>query len=80
MVLIKSRVSLVYEYFPLRDYNGITVEAGYYNSLMIELGEAKGANWWCMIYPPLCFTGEHDGTNNIKYKSKIAEIINNINK
>ncbi|MBO5782845.1 MAG: stage II sporulation protein R, partial [Clostridia bacterium] len=37
------------------------------------LGTGAGDNWWCCIYPPLCFTGA--GGKNIVYRSKLAEII-----
>ncbi|MDR0397184.1 MAG: stage II sporulation protein R [Oscillospiraceae bacterium] len=42
------------EYFPDREYGGMVVPAGTYDSLIIRIGEAKGRNWWCVIYPPLC--------------------------
>jgi stage II sporulation protein R len=40
-------------YFPEKEYNGITYDEGEYESLVIELGEATGNNWWCVMYPPL---------------------------
>lgn len=64
------------EYFPDRCYEGYIVESGYYDALIIELGEANGDNWWCVIYPPLCFVNASgNDSNNIVYKSKILEII-----
>ena len=62
------------EKFPTRVYSNLTLEAGYYDALIINLGSGSGDNWWCVVYPPLCFTGE--GTSYI-YKSKIYEIIKN---
>ena len=67
---------LAEEEFPTRVYEGLTLAQGVYDALIIELGSGKGDNWWCVIYPPLCFTGETDGTNVIRYRSKIIEIIN----
>lgn len=65
------------EEFPDRSYNGVTLSAGLYDALIVELGKAKGNNWWCVVYPPLCFVGaENNGTNQIVYKSKLMEIIN----
>ena len=61
------------EFFPTRSYEGKVVESGYYDALIIELGAAEGDNWWCVIYPPLCFV---DTSANVVYKSKIMEIIN----
>ena len=60
------------EKFPTRYYQDLCLESGFYDALIIELGEAKGDNWWCVVYPPLCFTGEGQ---NYKYKSKILDII-----
>lgn len=68
----KSRAKINTEKFPTRSYGDFTLEQGYYDALIIELGSGKGDNWWCVVYPPLCFTGS--GTNYV-YKSKILEII-----
>lgn len=67
-----SKVLLKQEEFPTRTYDNLVLEAGFYDALIVELGEAKGDNWWCVVYPPLCFVGEG---NNYIYKSKIADII-----
>lgn len=40
--------------FPDREYGGVTVPAGRYMALRVELGEARGRNWWCVIYPTVC--------------------------
>lgn len=61
------------EQFPTRVYGAYTLPAGEYLSLIVELGKAEGQNWWCVIYPPLCFAGQPGVP--IRYKSKIAEII-----
>ena len=61
------------EYFPERMYGDKTVPCGYYDALICELGEAQGDNWWCVVYPPLCFAG--GDCINVQYKSKIQEII-----
>lgn len=42
-------------YFPDKTYGDITFPAGNYEALRIELGEARGHNWWCVLYPNLCF-------------------------
>lgn len=41
--------------FPTKKYGDITLPPGYYDALRIEIGEAKGQNWWCVMFPPLCF-------------------------
>lgn len=68
----KSNAKLSNEKFPTRTYGDLTLESGYYDALVIELGSGKGDNWWCVVYPPLCFTGNGCG---YVYKSKILEII-----
>ena len=60
------------EYFPTRVYGDLTLEDGIYDALIIELGEGSGDNWWCVIYPPLCFTS---GTADVEYRSLILDII-----
>jgi len=67
-----ARASIREEEFPTRVYDGVTLQAGIYDAFILELGEGTGDNWWCVVYPPLCFTG---GETNIVYKSKIKEII-----
>ena len=46
-------------------------------ALILSLGQGKGDNWWCVVYPPLCFSSPQG--NNIIYKSKILEIIRRFN-
>lgn len=48
------RLSLRQESFPTRDYTDFSLPAGEYTALRIELGEAAGHNWWCVVFPPLC--------------------------
>lgn len=74
-----AKSKLTNEEFPIRDYNGYVLEAGYYDALIVELGEAKGDNWWCVVYPPLCFTNASSGTN-VVYRSRIVDMIKNFKK
>ena len=41
--------------FPDKSYGDVTFPAGKYEALRIEIGRAKGQNWWCVLYPNLCF-------------------------
>ena len=59
------------ESFPTRVYSGYELPAGEYRALIVTLGEGEGDNWWCVVYPPLCFTS----VSKPIYKSKIVEII-----
>ena len=66
------------EFFPTRIYGQYTLEADVYDAIIVELGEANGNNWWCVVYPPLCFVNaEETSTKGFKYKSKLVEIIKN---
>jgi len=65
------------ELFPTRAYDDVVLESGYYDAVIVELGSAKGDNWWCVVYPPLCFVDYSSSYNDIQYRSKILEIINN---
>lgn len=55
------QVKIVEEQFPVTYYSEICLPAGQYRSLHITLGEGKGRNWWCVLYPPLCFGDLNDG-------------------
>ena len=68
-----SKASIRAEEFPTRVYGDLTLESGIYDALIIELGTGTGDNWWCVIYPPLCFTS---GTADVEYRSAILDIIN----
>ena len=61
------------ELFPTRVYQDLTLESGYYDALIVNLGDGAGENWWCVVYPPLCFS---KGTVN--YQSKIVQLINRL--
>lgn len=47
--------------FPTKNYGDISLPAGYYDALRVEIGEAKGQNWWCVMFPPLCFVDISSG-------------------
>ena len=50
----KATVTITEEYYPRRQYEGISLPAGNYTSVKIELGEAEGQNWWCVLFPQVC--------------------------
>lgn len=47
--------------FPTKTYGDISLPAGFYDALRVEIGEAKGQNWWCVMFPPLCFVDISSG-------------------
>ena len=69
----KAKIYLTNEYFTTRTYENYTLPAGNYNALKVVLGEGEGHNWWCVMYPPLCFVNKNENSIQIKYKSKIVE-------
>ena len=48
--------------FPTKVYGDISLPAGMYDALRIEIGEAKGHNWWCVMFPTLCFVDVSSGS------------------
>ena len=48
------KITLQEEYFNTRTYGNLTFPAGQYTALKVVLGEGKGKNWWCVMFPPLC--------------------------
>ncbi len=71
-----AKVKFCQEKFPTRSYDGFVLESGIYDSLIVELGDATGDNWWCVVYPPLCFVSNN--SQDIMYKSRILEILKSI--
>jgi len=49
------RAAVVTDSFPTKQYGNVTLPAGEYEALRVEIGNAKGKNWWCVMFPPLCF-------------------------
>lgn len=47
--------------FPTKNYGDISLPAGYYDALRVEIGNANGQNWWCVMFPPLCFVDVSSG-------------------
>lgn len=72
-----SSARLDNEEFPARAYEDITLPAGNYDAVIVDLGSGEGDNWWCLVYPAFCFTKTENSTNYV-YISKIWEIINSV--
>lgn len=50
-----AEATLGESYFPIKEYGDLTFPAGNYEALRVRLGESAGHNWWCVMYPSLCF-------------------------
>ena len=62
--------------FPTKNYGDISLPAGNYDALRIEIGEASGQNWWCVMFPPLCFVDVTSGIVPDESKEVIKENLN----
>lgn len=64
-------------FFPEKQYKGLTYKSGNYESLVITIGEGKGDNFWCVLFPPLCLLeSTENNSNEVEYKFFVKEIIN----
>ena len=63
-------------YFPTKSYGDISFPSGYYDALKIEIGEAVGQNWWCVLFPPLCFVNSTTGIVPDESKEELKESVN----
>ena len=73
----KSSARIDNEYFPSRTYQNLTLNEGYYDALIVDLGSGEGNNWWCVVFPAFCFT-ETKNFDNIVYISRIWEILKSV--
>lgn len=64
-------------YFPTKNYGDISLPAGSYDALRVEIGESKGQNWWCVMFPSLCFIDISSGVVNDEAKENLEENLDN---
>lgn len=57
--------------FPTKTYGDISLPAGFYDALKVEIGEAKGKNWWCVMFPSLCFVDISNGVMTQESKENL---------
>ena len=62
--------------FPTKTYGDISLPAGTYDALKVKIGEANGKNWWCVMFPPLCFIDVSSGIVPDESKEEIKENLN----
>ncbi|MDE6210234.1 MAG: stage II sporulation protein R [Lachnospiraceae bacterium] len=66
---------ITYCYFPTKAYGDIVLPPGEYEAFEIEIGEARGKNWWCILYPPLCFVDVTHGVVPDSSKQMLKNIL-----
>ena len=71
------KVEIGNSYFPTKNYGDISLPAGYYDALKVEIGSASGQNWWCVMFPPLCFVDMSTGIVPDESKNTIRENLPN---
>lgn len=64
-------------YFPEKVYKGVKYEEGNYESMVIEIGDARGDNFWCVLFPPLCLI-EAEESDEIEYSCFVKELIDKL--
>jgi len=62
-------------YFPIKKYGDLTLPAGEYTAYRIVLGEGKGTNWWCVLYPQLCFVDATYGVVPAESKAEFKTLL-----
>lgn len=69
------QVVLSYDLFPYKEYGEAAFPAGMYDALRIEIGKAEGRNWWCVMFPPLCFVEEGYGDISDEGKEELKAVL-----
>lgn len=73
----QAKVYVTREYFDTREYDDFVLPAGVYDSLKITIGEGKGHNWWCVMFPSVCISGCTDDFNETLTEDEIRLIKSN---
>lgn len=67
------KVYMTREDFPKKDYGSYVFPKGTYDALRIDLGSARGHNWWCVMFPDLCITRENEAAKDKKTRKKLEK-------
>ena len=72
-----EEVSVYFEqsYFPMKTYGDVTFPPGTYEAFRIDIGDHAGRNWWCVLYPPLCFVDAVYGVVPDESKEQLAGVL-----
>ena len=69
------KVGIEYSTFPTKQYSNVILPAGEYKALKIIIGQGQGKNWWCVMFPPLCFVDEESGVIDKATDEKLKEVL-----
>lgn len=68
-------VTLQKEWFPEKTYGACTFPEGIYDALRVDIGQAKGHNWWCVLYPSLCFADALEPSMTEEGEEKLQQVL-----
>jgi stage II sporulation protein R len=61
--------------FPVKSYGYVTLPAGEYQALRVIIGSGKGSNWWCVLFPPLCFVDITQGQTEANMRQRLEKVL-----
>ncbi|MDR3240408.1 MAG: stage II sporulation protein R [Clostridiales bacterium] len=70
-----AAVSLARDFFPTKNYGDITFPPGVYEALRVVIGGGEGRNWWCVMFPPLCYVDVTKGQTSNEAKTELKEAV-----
>lgn len=73
----RARIRLTEEEFPLREYETFSLPAGVYQSLRVIIGDGDGQNWWCVVFPGLCYSATADGVEEMAVSAGFSDELAN---
>lgn len=75
----QAAVSFMKEEFPVREYDSFTLPSGVYDSLRVVIGEGEGRNWWCVVFPKMCYSATQvkDVTAGAGFSDELTNTITN---
>lgn len=71
---LEYKLNFGYNYFPKKTYKGVEYKEGYYESLVVTLGEGEGDNWWCVLFPPVCMIEAEESTD-VEYTTLVEDLM-----
>jgi stage II sporulation protein R len=74
----KASATMGVSRFPEREYQGVDYPEGDYKALRVVLGDGKGQNWWCVMFPPLCLSEVGVDVDEVQYTSLFAELYHSL--
>ncbi|MGL5693265.1 MAG: stage II sporulation protein R [Peptostreptococcaceae bacterium] len=69
------KVGIEYSNFPTKQYSNVVLPAGEYKALKVIIGSGEGKNWWCVMFPPLCFVDEENGVIDKEADEKLQSVL-----